>query len=104
MGYKPHIGYHGNRGGSVYSSATSLLGTGQETYLYVNRNAVLPGQYINIDTHGEMLSTTLISVPVSKQVNKDVSIRHPFPACCAAGRKSLGPPLVVTFLLKLESP
>lgn len=27
-----------------------------------------------------MLSTTLISVPVSKQVNKDVSIKHPFPA------------------------
>lgn len=62
------------------------------------------GQYINIDTHGKMLSTTLISVPVSKQVNKDISIKHPFPARGTARRKSFGPPLVVMFLLELKFP
>lgn len=60
----------------------------QETYLYVNRDATHGGQYINTDTHGKMLSTALISAPVRKQVNKDISIRHPFPAVQPGGNRS----------------
>lgn len=93
-GDSPHICYHGNGGevahtGLVYSAATSssvcepatkyyewLPATGQETHLYVNADATHSSQYINIVTHSKMLSTTFISVPVSRQVNKDISIRH----------------------------
>lgn len=75
--------------GLVYSAATSspvcepatkyyewLPATGQETHLYVNADATHSSQYINIVTHSKMLSTTFICVPVSRQVNKDISIRH----------------------------
>lgn len=59
----------------------SLLATGQETHLYVNADEMHSSQYINIVTHSKMLTATFIGVPVSRQVNKDILMRHLFTAC-----------------------
>lgn len=121
MGDSPHIGYHGNGEEAhtelVDSSAASVpavqvppphvkcfQGQGQEAHLYVNGDARHRGQYVNIDnTRGDAEHTTFVWAPVSTQLNKDVSIEHPFSARCTAGGNRWGPSLVATFPPKLES-
>lgn len=81
-GQRTHTGlvYCAATSSSVRESATKyyerLPATGHETHLYVNADAVRSSHYINIVTHSKTLRTPFISVPVSRQVNKDVLIRY----------------------------
>ncbi len=60
--------------------------------MFVNADAVHNTQYINTVTYSRLLSTTFISVPVSRQRHIDQAEL----AIQSEGRKSFSQPLVVT--------